>query len=125
MTQPKEQQAATSEMVEREITPERYGPGTFGCHEALDRTSILMHQVYELVEHGAITLNDEWQAMALKAADTLFDLYQAIGAAHLDAPLPSSVGHPGAALAGETDSAAISDAANEERRHASKSEGSS
>lgn len=77
-----------NEIVDRDVTPERYGPGTFGCHEALDRTSILMHQAYELAEHGAILLNDEWKAMALKAAESLFDLYQSIGAVHLEAMPP-------------------------------------
>ena len=62
---------------------ERYGPGSFGCHEALDRASILMDQVYELSGHGAVKLDPEWEALATKAGDALWDLYQAIGAAHL------------------------------------------
>lgn len=65
------------------LTRRRYGPGTFGCHEALDRTSLLSELVYELSEHDAIKLNPKWEAMATKAGGILFDLYQAIGAVHL------------------------------------------
>lgn len=61
----------------------QYGPGSFGCHEALDRASLLTEMVHELAEHGAVKLNPKWEKMALKAGDQLYALYQAIGAAHL------------------------------------------
>ncbi len=63
----------------------RFGPGTFGCHEAMDRTSVLMGLVGELAEHDAIRLNPQWERLATKAHDALFDLYQKIGMVHLTA----------------------------------------
>jgi len=101
-----------SEMVERDITPERYGPGTFGCHEALDRTSLLMQQVYDLAGHGAILLNAEWTVKALEAADTLYELYQAIGAVHLETSPETGRIQP---VAADLTPAEVSDAANSNR----------
>ena len=62
-----------------------FSPGTLGCHEALDRTSILADQVENLSEHPAIMLNPEWRRIACAAAELLADLYQKIGAVHLTA----------------------------------------
>jgi len=39
-----------------------------------------------LMDHPAVTLSPEWFSLAAQAYDALFALYQAIGAAHLDAP---------------------------------------
>ena len=65
---------------------ERYAPGSYGCHEAFQMTSFLANAVAsELLEHGAIAQNAEWYDMAERAHRALFDLYQAIGARHLDA----------------------------------------
>ena len=65
---------------------ERYAPGSYGCHEALQMTSFLANAVAsELLEHGAITQNAEWYELAERAHQALFDLYQAIGAQHLEA----------------------------------------
>jgi hypothetical protein len=64
---------------------ERYVPGTFGCHEAMHVASIFADDVGErLLDHGAIIQNPEWYALANRAFQALADLYQAIGAAHLD-----------------------------------------
>ncbi len=63
---------------------DRYDPGSFGCHEALHMTSFLMQAVdTELVEHNAIASNEDWLALATAAFDKLFQLYMAIGDAHL------------------------------------------
>lgn len=63
---------------------EGYAPGSFGCHEALHMTSVAQAFVDEHVcNHPAIDLNPEWAAMAEKASQALFDLYQMIGAKHL------------------------------------------
>ena len=62
----------------------QFAPGTMGCHEALHMASVLAEMVDErLCEHSAIKQNDEWAALAEIARDTLFRLYQAIGAKHL------------------------------------------
>jgi len=60
-----------------------YAPGTFGCHEALDRCSMLAGLVDELASHSAITLQPEWKAKADAAVKLLADLYQDIGRLHL------------------------------------------
>jgi hypothetical protein len=61
-----------------------FEPGTFGCHEALHMTSVLVRMVStELMEHEAIIQNSEWFALADKAHQALLDLYQSIGAKHL------------------------------------------
>lgn len=62
----------------------RFAPGTFGCHEALDRTSYLADAVDDLASHPAIMLNKEWRDLACEAASLLADLYQKIGAVHLE-----------------------------------------
>lgn len=62
---------------------ERFEPGTHGCHEALDRTALIMNLVDDLTMHPAIVMNSEWHGLAAEAFDKLYDLYQAIGKDHL------------------------------------------
>jgi hypothetical protein len=63
-----------------------YKPGSYGCHELLDRTSLVADLVEESVlTHPACALNPEWYALAEQAATCLRDLYQLIGAEHLNA----------------------------------------
>ena len=53
----------------------------FLVHEVLHMSSFLMQSVdHELMEHPAIQGNEEWSALAAKAHQALFDLYQTIGA---------------------------------------------
>lgn len=62
-----------------------FRPGSFGCHEALHTASILMDMVdLKLAQHPAIAAKPEWQELAEAAHRALFDLYQAIGAEHLE-----------------------------------------
>lgn len=64
---------------------EGFGPGTYGCHEAMHMASFLAEAVNEqLVEHRAIAANQEWSALARSATETLMALYQKIGAEHLE-----------------------------------------
>lgn len=62
---------------------EDYSPGTFGCHEALDRCSLLIQLVGDLGAHPAICLNPDWEAKVVQAESILADLYQEIGRVHL------------------------------------------
>ena len=63
---------------------EKFTPGTHGCHEALHVASMLGDFVDEqLCNHPAVLLNPEWYRLASTAQDVLFELYQAIGNAHL------------------------------------------
>ena len=64
---------------------EQYEPGSFGCHELLDRTALAADLVDRYVRtHPACIQNQEWFALAEQAAAALQELYQRIGAAHLD-----------------------------------------
>ncbi len=61
-----------------------YLPGTSGCHELLDRTS-LMSDLLErhILDHPACVANPAWYRLAEQAAAALCELYQQVGAEHL------------------------------------------
>ena len=59
-------------------------PGSFGCHELLDRTSLLTDSLERFVlSHPACVHNKEWFALAYQAVSHLNDLYQKVGAEHV------------------------------------------
>ena len=63
-----------------DFDPANFAPGTFGCHEALDRCALLSQFVQVgLVEHPAIRTNPEWLALAEEVAGILARLYGASG----------------------------------------------
>jgi hypothetical protein len=69
---------------------EEYRPGTFGCHELLDRTSLMADNLEQFVlSHPACVAHPDWYALADRAATALQELYQRIGAAHVDAEPPA------------------------------------
>jgi hypothetical protein len=62
----------------------QYRPGTFGCHELLDRTSLLADQLEKTVlTHPSCFRDPEWYALAAQAVENLRELYQRVGADHL------------------------------------------
>ena len=64
----------------------RYAPGSFGCHELLDRVNLLGDLVEgQVLEHPSCALQAEWYHLAAQAVEALRELYQRIGAEHLDA----------------------------------------
>ena len=64
----------------------RYGPGSFGCHELLDRVNLLGDLVEgQVLEHPSCALDPEWHQLAVRAVEALRELYQRIGAEHLEA----------------------------------------
>ncbi len=66
-----------------------YKPGSFGCHELLDRVALLGDLVEQQIQnHPACVANAEWFLLADQAATALRDLYQKIGAEHLSADTP-------------------------------------
>ena len=80
----KPQNPTTEDADEKYRIASTYRPGTFGCHEALHMASVARDFVEEHVcNHPTIGLNPEWQALADKACEALFELYQAIGKEHL------------------------------------------
>ena len=64
---------------------EPYKPGSFGCHELLDRPSMAgdIGEQYVL-SHPAWAQNQDWFALADQAVAALRELYQRIGEVHLD-----------------------------------------
>lgn len=65
-------------------------PGTPGCHEALHLAHVFVGLIdRELLNHPAVLLNPDWYARVSRACGELADLYQAIGAEHLEKLPPS------------------------------------
>jgi hypothetical protein len=63
---------------------EQNRPGSFGCHELLDRTLLAGDLVEQSVlSHPACVLDPEWFALAERAVSALRELYQRVGEAHL------------------------------------------
>lgn len=64
---------------------EQYRPGSSGCHELLDRVSLIADLVESsILSHPACAQFPEWFVLANRATDALQQLYQQIGAVHLD-----------------------------------------
>jgi hypothetical protein len=66
---------------------ELYNPGSYGCHELLDRTSMAGDIVERyILSHPACAQHQGWFALADQAVTALRELYQRIGEAHMDVP---------------------------------------
>jgi hypothetical protein len=75
--------------------PSNYQPGSFGCHELLDRLSVVSANLEEYVcGHPACVLQAAWYASASEAATILANLYQKIGGEHLSAMPADSTDAP-------------------------------
>jgi hypothetical protein len=62
-----------------------FKPGSFGCHELLDRTNLLADTLEQFVlSHPACLLNRDWYALADQAVAALRELYQRAGAEQVD-----------------------------------------
>jgi hypothetical protein len=62
----------------------QYSPGSFGCHELLDRTSLVAEIVErQILNHPACVQNKEWFALADRAVNALQELYQQVGSRHM------------------------------------------
>ncbi len=79
------QQLASEFAAEQGIEcSEQYKPGSFGCHELLDRTAQAAKFIEDDVRsHPACVRNPDWFTLAEQAAAALHELYQRIGAEHL------------------------------------------
>ena len=81
-----ERQRAVQEMVAEQGPNwlEAFKPGSFGCHELLDRTSLVADMIERFVlSHPACAQDPSWYALALEATTCLRELYQRIGAEHV------------------------------------------
>lgn len=69
----------------------KYQPGSFGCHELLDRTAMFADLLDQQIQrHPSCVVNPEWFFLAEQATAALRELYQQIGAKHLEADGPSN-----------------------------------
>jgi hypothetical protein len=63
---------------------EEYRPGSTGCHELLDRTSLVADMIQRhILTHPACVARPEWYRLAEQAAAALLELYQQVGSEHL------------------------------------------
>jgi len=61
-----------------------FQPGSFGCHELLDRTFLLADLLEKsILTHPSCIRDPEWYALASRAVESLSELYQRVGADHL------------------------------------------
>ena len=62
----------------------QFAPGTFGCHEAMHTTSLMLDMTDDhLLQHPAILGDPEFYRLAGEVHEAFFALYQAIGEKHL------------------------------------------
>ena len=67
----------------------RFGPGSFGCHEALHVTQVVVDMIdRELLSHSAVLLNPLWYGKVREAQALLRTAYNAVADNHLAASLP-------------------------------------
>lgn len=63
----------------------QHNPGSFGCHELLDRAHLFADLIDDqLLQHPACLQNPHWYAIAHQAHEALLQLFQAIGTGHLE-----------------------------------------
>ena len=82
----RERQALIAELVadQGKEWAKQNKPGSFGCHELLDRTAFVADILERYVRtHPACLQNKEWFQLAEQAASALHELYQRVGEAHL------------------------------------------
>ena len=64
--------------------PDQFAPGSLGCHELLDRTSVVMDSLERFIlSHPSCVQNKQWFSLAYQATAALNELYQQVGAEHL------------------------------------------
>jgi len=64
---------------------DRFGPGTFGCHEAVHVNSLIVRLIdNELLNHSAVLLDPEWYHLVREAQRMLYEAYRLGGNEHLD-----------------------------------------
>lgn len=69
----------------------RYGPGSFGCHEALHVTNLVVELLErELAGHSAVLLDAFWYSKVREAQALLYTAYSQVAQDHLAAPLPEN-----------------------------------
>jgi hypothetical protein len=76
---------------DRPSLEERFGPGSFGCHEAMHVTQLVVDLIErQLVQHSAVLLNPVWYPQVREAQALLYRAYSGAADEHLDVPGVSS-----------------------------------
>lgn len=88
-----ERQAAEFAGPDHRSLAARYGPGSFGCHEAMHVTQVVVDLIErELLSHSAVLLDSLWYGKVREAQALLRSAYNHVAEAHLAAPLPADDG---------------------------------
>lgn len=81
--------AAEFEGPDQRSLETRYGPGSFGYHEALHVTNLVVDLLErELAGHSAVLLDAFWYGKVREAQALLYSAYSQVAQDHLAAPLP-------------------------------------
>lgn len=84
-----ERQAAEFAGPDHRSLAVRYGPGSFGCHEAMHVTQVVVDLIErELLSHSAVLLDSFWYGKVREAQALLRSAYTHVAEAHLAAPFP-------------------------------------
>lgn len=63
----------------------RFGPGSFGCHEAVHMTQAVVALIQrELVEHSAVLQDADWYRQVREAQELLHGAYQRAAEKHFE-----------------------------------------
>lgn len=86
----KERWRAEAEGPDHRSLQARFGPGSFGCHEAVHTTLLVVELIErQLANHSAVLLDPFWYRNVREAQAILYRAYSAAAQMHLDAPLPT------------------------------------
>lgn len=86
----KERRQAEGEGPDRRTLETRFGPGSFGCHEALHTNNLVVELIeQQLLRHSAVLLDPFWYGKIREAQSLLYRAYSDMAQRHLDAPLPT------------------------------------
>lgn len=81
---------ADSDSPDKRRLEVRFGPGSFGCHEAIHVTNLIVDLIHEQLEkHSAVLLDPYWYFTVREAQALLYNAYNSAGGAHLSAPMPT------------------------------------
>lgn len=85
----KERREAEAEGPDHRSLDERFGPRSFGCHEALHTTLLVVDLIdRELANHSAVLLDSDWYDKVREAQALLYRAYCGVADPHLDGPPP-------------------------------------
>ena len=86
----KERRLSEGEGPDHRTLETRFAPGSFGYHEALHTTNLVVEVIeQQLLRHSAVLLDPFWYGKVREAQSLLYRAYSDMAQMHLDAPLPT------------------------------------